>query len=604
MRPILLLFLLFGLVGAAHAQTPVHGLSLLGPPELPADFPHFPYVNPNAPKGGELVLGAVGTFDSFHPFIVRGSPAASVGRIYDTLMRANEDEPEAYYGHLAGAITVWPEHKGVSFTLRPEARFHDGSKVTADDVAWTFNALRDQGKPRYRQYYADVAEAIVEAPDRVGFRFKATTNRELPLILGQLPVLPKAWWQGRDFSKPLAEAPLGSGPYRVADFELGRSVTLALVPNYWAKDLPTGKGLANFGRMRTEYFRDDTIALQALKAGQVDFRQETSSKTWATAYDFPAVAKGLVKKEALPHRLPTGMQGFFMNTRRPIFADMRVRQALAWVFDFEWVNANLFYGAYARTSSYFSNSELAASGLPSAAERVLLDPFSAQLPAALFTDDFKLPVTDASGNNRAGLRLALGLLKAAGWEIKDLKLVNAAGQQMSFEILLSQPAMERVALPYVQWLQRLGIETSVRTVDPAQYQVRMDAFDYDMTVDVMGQSLSPGNEQRDFFTCAKALENGSQNVPGICSPAVDQLVEMIINAPNREELIARTRAMDRVLLWNHHVIPNWHTRDFKLAFWDKFGRPERNPRYGLGFPSNWWVDTTRERALAEARRSL
>ncbi len=602
MRPILLLFLLFGLVGAARAQTPVHGLSLLGAPELPADFPHFPYVNPDAPKGGELVLGAVGSFDSFHPFIVRGSPAASVGRIYDTLMRSNDDEPEAYYGHLAGAITVWPEHKGVTFTLRPQARFNDGSKVTADDVAWTFNALRDQGKPRYRQYYADVAEAIVEAPGKVGFRFKTTTNRELPLILGQLVVLPKAWWQGRDFSKPLAEAPLGSGPYRVADFELGRSVTLARVPNYWAQNLPTGKGLANFDRIRTEYFRDDTIALQALKAGQVDFRQETSSKAWATAYDFPAVEKGLVKKEALPHRLPTGMQGFFMNTRRPIFADARVRQALAWVFDFEWVNANLFYGAYARTGSYFSNSELAASGLPSAAERALLDPFRTQLPPGLFTDAFKLPVTDASGNNRAGLRLALGLLKSAGWEIKDLKLVNAAGQQMSFEILLSQPAMERVALPYVQWLARLGIEARVRTVDPAQYQRLSDSYDFDMTDGVVGQSDSPGNEQTGFWGCGSAKLEGGDNAAGVCHPAVEAMINHILIAPDRAALVTATRALDRVLLWNWYAVPHWHNRASWVVHWDRFGHPTKPVRVGLALDA-WWFDAVRAAANDAARKA-
>ena len=600
MRLILVFSLLLGLVGPACAQTPVHGLSLLGTPQLPPDFPNFPYADPNAPKGGEIVLGAVGSFDSFQPFIVRGSPAAITG-VYDTLMRPNKDEPEAYYGHLAGAIIVWPGNAGVTFVLRPEARFNDGSKVTADDVVWTFNALREQGKPSYRQYYADVVEAIVEAPDRVGFRFKNTTNRELPLILGQLPVLPKAWWQGRDFSKPLTEAPLGSGPYRVAAFELGRSVTLERVPNYWAQNLPTGKGLANFDRIRTEYFRDDTIALQALKAGQIDFRQENSSKTWATAYDFPAVEQGLVKKEVLPQSLPTGMQGFFMNTRRPIFADVRVRQALATVFDFEWVNANLFYGAYARTTSYFSNSDLASSGLPSPGERALLEPFRAQLPPGLFTQEFKLPVSDASGNNRAALRQALGLLKAAGWTIKDLKLVNAAGTQMSFEILLSQPSMERVALPYVQWLARLGIDARVRTVDPAQYQRLTDSFDFDMTDGVIAESDSPGNEQTGFWGCAAAKLEGSDNVAGVCHPAVEAMIKHILHAPDRASLVTATRALDRVLLWNWYAVPHWNLQAAWVAHWDRFGHPPKPVRVGLALDA-WWFDAARA-AVVDAARS-
>jgi microcin C transport system substrate-binding protein len=599
-RPILLFFMLLGLVGPVRAQTPVHGLSLLGAPQLPANFTHFPYVNPDAPKGGDLVLSAVGSFDSFHPFIVRGSPATSVNRIYDTLMRPNEDEPEGYYGHLAGSIIVWPENRGVTFVLRPEARFNDGSKVTADDVVWTFNALREQGRPRYRQYYADVSEAIIEAPDRVGFRFKTTTNRELPLILGQLPVLPKAWWNGRDFSKPLTEPPLGSGPYRVAEFELGRTVTLARVPDYWAKDLPTGKGLANFDRIRTEYFRDDTIALQALKAGQVDFRQESSSKTWATAYDFPAVEKGLVKKEALPHRLPTGMQGFFMNTRRPVFQDARVRQALAWVFDFEWVNANLFYGAYARTTSYFSNSDLAATGLPSAAELALLEPFRAQLPPGLFTEEFKLPVSDASGNNRAALRQALGFLKAAGWEIKDLKLVNAAGVQMSFEILLSQPSMERVALPYVQWLARMGIDARVRTVDPAQYQRLSDSYDFDMTDGLISESDSPGNEQTGFWGCDAAKLAGSDNIAGVCHPAVEAIIKHILAAPDRAALVTATHALDRVLLWNWYAVPHWYNRAIWVVHWDRFDHPQKPVRVGLALDS-WWFDASRAIVTDAAR---
>ncbi len=602
MRTLLVLALLTCFTDIAAAQTPVHGLSLLGTPELPPDFKNFPYVNPNAPKGGEVVLAAVGNFDSFNPFIVRGSPAAGMREVFDTLMRPNDDEAEGYYGHIAESIIVWPDHRGVTFTLRPQAKFQDGTPITADDVAWTFNMLRAKGRPRYRQYYGDITDVVVETPQKVSFKFKSATNRELPLILGQLPVLPRAWWKNRDFSKPLTEPPLGSGPYRVDHFELGRTMSLARVTNYWAADLPTGKGLANFDIRRTEYFRDATVALQAFKAGQIDFRQENSSKDWATAYDFPAVQRGLVKKEALPHHLPTGMQGFFINTRRPLFQDPRVRQALAWVFDFEWENANLFYGAYTRTTSYFSNSTLAARGLPSPAEQALLAPFRSQLPAGLFTEEFKLPVTDGSGNNRASLLQALALFKAAGWEIKDRKLVDAHGKQMAFEILLGLPAMERAALPYVQWLARLGIDAHVRTVDPAQYQQLTDSYDFDMVDGLTPESDSPGNEQVGFWGCAAGRQPGGDNLAGVCNPAVEAMVAHILTAPDRAALVTATRALDRVLLWNWYVVPQWHLQSTWVAYWDRFAHPAKPVRTGLAFDS-WWLDAAHAAATDAARMS-
>jgi microcin C transport system substrate-binding protein len=346
-----------------------------------------------------------------------------------------------------------------------------------------------------------------------------------------------------------------------------------------------------------------TVAFEAFKAGQIDFRTENIARNWATGYDFPAVRRGLVKRDEIRHELPTGMQAFVVNLRRPLFQDARVRQALIEVFDFEWLNANIFNGLYNRTTSFFSNSELASSGLPQGRELEILQRFRGRIPESVFTTEHRLPVTDGSGNNREGARRALALLREAGWTVRDRRLVNAQGQRFSFEILLNGASFERIALPYVQWLERIGIEARVRTVDPAQYQVRIDAFDYDMTVDVMGQSLSPGNEQRDYWTCEKARQNGSQNVAGICDPVIDELVELLITAPDREELIHRTRALDRVLLHHHFVIPQWHNRRFWIAFWDRFGRPERNPRYGLGFDS-WWIDPTRDRALAEARRGL
>jgi len=600
----------FGLVPiAAVAQTPpatpirTHALSLLGEPALPADFPHWPWVNPTAPKGGEVALTALGSFDSFNAFILRGTAAVGLTNLYDSLLIESADEASTEYAHLAGIVEIPADRMGVTFELRETARWHDGRPVTAEDVAWTFNTLRTQGRPFYRAYWADVSEVVVENPRRVSFRFRTNENRELALILGQMYILPKHFWEGRDFARPSLDVPLGSGPYRIERFESGRSIAYRRVEDYWARDLNTRRGMHNFDVMRYEYFRDVTVAFEAFKAGQIDFRTENIARNWATGYDFPAARRNLVKRDEIRHQLPTGMQAFVMNLRRPMFQDARVREALMQVFDYEWLNANIFNGLYARTTSFFSNSELASSGMPEGRELAILEPFRAQLPASVFTTEFRLPVTDGSGNNRDGLRRALGLMRDAGWTIRDRRLVNAEGQRFEFEILLNGASFERVALPYVQWLQRLGVEARVRTVDPAQYQVRTDAFDYDMTVDVMGQSLSPGNEQRDYFNCEKARENGSQNIAGICNPVVDALVEQVIMAPDRQELIHRTRALDRVLLHGQYVIPQWHNRAFWIAYWDRFGRPERNPKYALGFDT-WWIDAARDRALAEGRRSL
>ena len=584
-----------------------HGLALHGTPSLPAGFPQWPWVNPNAPKGGEMVRWALGSFDSFNPFVLRGTPGAGLnalqnGMLWESLLERSADEASTGYCHLSAQVEVAGDNSWVAYEIRPEARWHDGKPVLAEDVAWTFATLMEKGRPLYRAYWGDVAEVKAESARRVLFRFKTRENHELPSILGELPVLPKHWWEGRDFARPTLDLPLGSGPYRVEKFEAGRSITWRRVADYWGANLGTRKGTANFDTIRYEYFRDNTVALEGFKAGQVDLRQENIAKEWATGYDFPAVRQGLVKKAEIPHQNPSGMQSFTMNLRRPLFADARVREALGLVFDFEWLNANLFYGSYRRTQSYFQNSELASSGLPQGRELAILEPFRAQVPASVFTTEYKEPMTDGSGNNRENLRRALALLKAAGWEVKDRKLVNAAGQHFNFEILLGEPSMERLALPYVQWLTRIGVEARVRTVDPAQYQVRSDAYDYDMTVDVIGQSLSPGNEQREFFSCAKAREPGGRNTAGICDPVVDALVELVVNAPDRQELIARTRALDRVLLAHRYVIPMYHIAAYRLAWWDKFGQPPRNPKYGLAIDA-WWHDPARAAAVEAGRRA-
>jgi microcin C transport system substrate-binding protein len=584
------------------APTRTYGISLLGKPSLPEDFKFFPFVNPNAPKGGEVALSTVGTFDSFNPFIVRGNAPSDVLRTWDTLLKSNTDEPETAYGLLAGVIELPADHLGVTFELRPEAKFNDGTPVTAEDVAWTFQTLRDKGRPFYSQYYADVASVSVDGPRRVTFRFKTDTNRELPLILGQMPVLPKHWWEGREFDKPLTDPPLGSGAYRVGRFEFGRSLSMVRVPDVWSKNLPVMRGLGNFDTRRTEYFRDATVEMEAFKAGQTDFRVESVSKQWATGYDFPAVQKGLVKKEALPHHLPTGMQAFGMNTRRPLFQDVRVRHALAMVFDFEWENANLFYGLYTRTKSYFSNSELASSGIPQGDELDLLNKYRDKLPPELFTQPFQLPVSDGSGNNREALRGALSLLTQAGWKVQDQKLVDANGHPFSFEILLANSSFERIALPYVQWLSRLGIEAHVRTVDPAQYEQLVDTYDYDMIVVSIDETDSPGNEQTGYWTCGAVKPEGGYNAMGVCNPVVDSLVQRLVSAPDRASLITDTKALDRVLLWNWYVVPQWHLQSVWVAFWDRFGRPDKPVRTGLAFDS-WWIDPAKAAATDAARRN-
>ncbi len=577
------------LVALPAAAEPTYGLSLLGPVALPADFTHFPDADPAAPKGGAISLAAIGSFDSLNPFVVRGSPATGIGRVWETLMIPNLDEPAAEYGHLAQSIDVAADHLSVTFVLRPNAHFSDGTPVLASDVVWSFNTLREKGRPSYRTYWGDVSDAQATDPRTVVFHFKTADNRELPQILGQVTVLPEHWWAGRDFSAPLSDPPVGSGPYKVDHTDFGRTIVYRRDPAWWAADMPTGRGLNNFDTIRYEYFRDPTVAFEAFKAGQVDFRQENTAKTWSTAYDFPAIDKGLVKKEVLPVHLPTGMQAFAMNTRRKMFADPRTRQAMDEVFDFEWMNKTLFYGLYTRTDSYFSSSEFASTATPQGAELALLEPFRDKLPPELFTTPFTLPVTDGSGNNREGLRRAFDLLKAAGWTIKDRKLVDAAGQQMSFEILLDAPQFERIGLPYVQWLGRLGIDAHIRTVDPAQYQKRMDDLDFDMAVAQIPESESLGNEQVDYWSCESANAPGTQNVAGICNPVVDAMVAKVVGAGTHADLVAAAQALDRTLLWNWYMVPQWHLGAVWLAYWNRFGHPAKIPRTGLDF-STWWVD--------------
>jgi microcin C transport system substrate-binding protein len=574
-----------------------HGLAMHGALKYGPDFEHFEYANPEAPKGGTVVLSAIGTFDSLHPFILKGQTPTGITGTFDTLMVSSDDEAFSEYGLLAESVEVPADRSWVAFDLREEARFHDGTPVTADDVVFSFQALKEKGHPFYRAYYKNVAAVEKEGSHRVRFMFEDGDNRELPLIIGQLPVLPAHAFEDRVFDETTLEPLPGSGPYRVREVDPGRSVTYERVADYWGRDLPVNRGRHNFDVLRIEYYRDATVALQAFKAGEYDFRSENIAKNWATAYDFPAVRDGRVVLEEIPHDQPTGMQGFVMNTRRALFQDPRVRRAMGYAFDFQWTNQNLFYGAYTRTESYFSNSELASRGLPAPEELEILEPYRERLPEEVFTEAYEAPSTAGPGGLRANLRQAVALLEEAGWRFEGRRLVHGeTGRPFEMEILLVSPSMERVALPYVRNLERIGIDASVRTVDTTQYQNRLDSFDFDMTVAVFGQSLSPGNEQRDFWGSEAAETPGSRNLAGVRDPVVDALVDLVIAAPDRESLIHRTRALDRVLLWGHYVVPHWHVQSFRIAYWNKFEHPAVTPRYALGFDT-WWVDAEKAAEL-------
>jgi microcin C transport system substrate-binding protein len=580
-----------------------YALSLFGDLKYGPDFTHFDYTNPNAPAGGTMILVPPGgTYDSLNPFIVKGVPAAGIGLTFDALMKQSEDEPGSEYGLVAESGDVAPDKLSVLYTLRREAYFHDGSPITPADVVWTFDMLRDKGTPMYRSYYGDVTKVAQDGERGVRFTFKNANNRELPVILGEMPVLSEKYWSTHDVTKTTLDPPLGSGPYKVQSLDPGRSITYKRVADYWGANLPVNKGQYNIDTIRYDYYRDGTISLEAFKAGQYDVRQENSAKRWATGYDSPALRDGLIKKTVIPNQLPSGMQGLGFNLRRPLFQDPRVRQALGYAFDFEWSNANLFYDLYTRTRSYFDNSEFAATGLPQREELQILEPFRGKIPDEVFTKEYDPPKYDSKFTIRDGLQTAVKLLKEAGWGFKNEKLVNdKTGQPFAFEILLDDPAYERIVLPYVQNLQRIGIAARVRTVDTSQYEKRMEDFDFDAAVTLFPQSLSPGNEQRDFFGSAAADRPGSQNVLGIKSPVIDELIEELIKAPSRASLITHVRALDRVLQYGYYVVPQFHLGAFWVAYWNKFRRPEVSPKYGLGLNS-WWVDPAAEKTI-EAKKT-
>lgn len=593
-RPLALLLLGLASSTSLAATETVHAIALHGQPKYPAGFKAFDYVNPAAPKGGDIRMEAMGTFDSLNPFINKGVVAAGINNIYDTLTIKSDDEPFTQYGLLAEKIERDPADKSwIIYQLNPKARFSDGQPVTADDVVFSFDIIRKEGDPQYKAYYADIAKVEALDKQRVKFTFKSKDNPELQMIVGQLQILPKHYWAKRTFNTTGLDIPVGSGPYSISKIDNGRSITYTRRPDYWAADLNVNRGRDNFNSMTYVYFRDFTVSLEAFKAGQFDYRVEMKAKTWAADYNFPAVKAGLVKKLLIKNENPQGIQAFGYNLRRPLFQDIRVRKALAYAYDFEWANKTMFYNSYTRADSYFSNSELAARGAPSKEEVAILEPYRKQLPAEVFVAAPIPPKTDGSGNIRGNLAIAQKLLTEAGWQVRNGKLVDKQGKPFAFEVIIAQPELERLIQPFRQNLARLGIDMKIRVVDVPQYIERQRKFDFDMNTIRVPQSLSPGNEQRNFWGSSYADQPGSSNLMGIKSPVVDALIDQIIAAPSREQLVYRTRALDRVLLAGYYVIPQYYLGADRVAVWDFFERPKIAPKYAVGLDT-WWVNPKKQ----------
>jgi microcin C transport system substrate-binding protein len=597
-------------VSVARAEDRVfrHALTLFDDIKYPPDFRHFEYVNPSAPKGGKIRLYAIGSFDSLNPYTFKGD---STGIANEALLTSSLDEPSTEYGLVAREVWHPQDKSMVVFRLRPEARFHDGRPMTVEDVVWSLGALKEVS-PNYNFYYKDVAKAEQTGDNEVTFFFSKTGNRELPLIVGQLPVVPKHWWTGTDgngktrsIAETTLEPPLNSGAYRISNVKPGVSLTISRVADYWGKDLPVNVGQDNFDEIETIYFRDQSVALEAFKGDQYDFRLETSAKNWATQYSFPAVQKGAVIVEPITLKNVEGMQSWGFNIRRQKFQDPRVRLAFNYAFDFEWSNANLFFGQYTRSRSFFNNSDLEAKGLPSPDELVFLEPLKDRIPPQVFTTEYANPINVTPQDRRKNLREAVTLLNQAGWTLGreggKNRLKNDKGETLSVEILLADPLFERIALPYVQELEKIGVAAKLKTVDSAQYTRQTQTFDYDMIVASWPQSLSPGNEQRDFWGSEGADRHGSRNLVGIKNPAIDELIEKLVVAKSRAELVAACRALDRVLIWNHYCVPMWFIALERTARWDRFGRPDKAPDYSIGFPTTWWWDEERAKKVTASK---
>ncbi len=596
----LALVLIVSLATPTKASEARHGLSIFGPLGYAVDFQHFGYVNPNAPKGGRMSLvGSAGviTFDSFNTFILKGDPAQGLDALFDSLMVRAEDEPDAVYGLIARTAEVADDGMSVTFTMRPEARFADGSPVTADDVVFSFETLKGKGHPSYRMSLRDVEKAEALGPHTVRYTFKGNLVRDLPTAVSTLPVLSKAFYTAHKFEESSLTPPLGSGPYTIADSKPGAFVLYKRRPDYWAKDLPVNRGRYNFDELKYEYFRDRTAELTSLKSGAFDFREEFTSVDWATAYDIPAVHEGRMIKESLPDETPSGAQGFFINMRRDKFKDVRVRQALGLAFDFEWTNKNLFYALYQRTSSFFENSPMKAEAKPSPEELALLEPYREKLSPDVLGEPVSAPISDGSGSDRKLLRDASRLLTEAGWAQNGAVRTNAKGETLTLEILDFSPSFERIVLPYLKNLKAIGIDATLRRVDPAQYERRVKSFDFDLTTKRYSMRLTPGIELKTYWGSESAKTDGSFNLAGIADPVVDAMIEKIMAAKSRPELEIAARAADRVLRAGHYWVPHWYKASHHLAFWNKFSRPGTKPKYARGVIDTWWYDADKAQRL-------
>ena len=587
---------------AAEAADAVHGLSLFGDFKYGPEFAHFDYVEPGAPKGGVLHMATVSTFSTLNPFTLKGVAAAGTGFPFESLLEGAADEADSTYGLIAQAVVLAPDRRSVRFLLRPEARWHDGAPITADDVAFSFEILTTEGDPAFATQLAGVDRVETVGVHEVIFHLADPDNRKLPQIVGDMPIVSQAYFRDRAFGETTMDPPLGSGPYRIAKVDAGRSISYERVADYWGAALPVNVGRHNFGTIVIDYYRDRTVLVEALKAGEYDFHEEFTSKVWATGYDISAVEEGWLVKDVLDDNTPSGVQAFFINTRLPKFRDRRVREALAHAFDFEWINKNQFYGTYDRMASYFENSEMAARDLPSAAELALLEPHRGSVPEEIFTAEYVPPATDGSGNNRRNLRAARALLQDAGWVTREGALVNAAtGEPMTIEFLYFEPTFERIYAAFGRSLERLGVGVTLRLVDGAQYEERLKTHDFDVTTLRFVFNLSPGAELYTFFSSATADQAGSPNAAGIKDPVVDALIDEVVGARDRESLVTAARALDRVLLRGHYMIPQWYKGTHHLVYWNKFGRPQVKPRYARGVIDTWWVDREKDDALRAYR---
>lgn len=576
-----------------------HGLSTFGDLKYPADFKNFDYVNPDAPKGGRFSTygGPLNSFDSFNPFILKGDSASGLNMLFDTLMERSGDEPDAMYGLIAKEAAVAKDGKSVTFRLRPEAKFSDGSPVTSEDVVFSFDTLKTKGHPSYQIVMRDVVKAEALDTYTVRFTFTGDLTRDLPMTVAGLSVLSKAYYSKHEFDQTTLEPPVGSGPYMINDFKVPSQITYKRRADYWAKDLPVNRGTNNFDEIRFEYYRDRTPALEGFKSGTYDFREEFTARDWVTNYDFPAVKEGRVKLATLPDANPSGAQGFFFNTRRAKFSDPRVRKALDYAFDYEFANKNLFYGLYKRTNSYFENSDMMATGKPTPEEIALLEPFRDKLPAAVFEEPYVSPVSDGSGSDRRLLREAGRLLDEAGCKIKDKVRICASGEVLDIEFLMYEGSFERIIAPYIKNLEAIGVRASMRRVDSAQYQRRVKSFDFDVVTQRFVMSLTPGMELRSYWGSENANVEGSQNLAGIKDPVIDALINKVVEAKSRAELNAATRAIDRVLRAGNYWVPQWYKAAHNIAYWEKFAFPATKPKYARGAPDTWWYDTTKAAKL-------